>query len=126
VLAQYHVPRRIDEWTSNPGPYFRKNAFALHSDLARRQSSATDEPLRPDQRPDYVPEEVGHLSNRPESVTAFSAIFCPPKSAAIFKKESTMKVRASVKRLCEACRIVKRKNVVRVICKNARHKQRQG
>jgi large subunit ribosomal protein L36 len=38
----------------------------------------------------------------------------------------TMKVRASVKRLCEACRIVKRKNVVRVICKNARHKQRQG
>ncbi|MES2571174.1 MAG: 50S ribosomal protein L36 [Verrucomicrobiota bacterium] len=37
-----------------------------------------------------------------------------------------MKVRASVKRLCEACRIVKRKNVVRVICKNARHKQRQG
>ena len=38
----------------------------------------------------------------------------------------TMKVRASVKRLCESCRIVKRKNVVRVICKNARHKQRQG
>ena len=39
----------------------------------------------------------------------------------------TMKVRASVKRLCEGCKIVKRKNVVRVICKtNARHKQRQG
>jgi len=37
-----------------------------------------------------------------------------------------MKVRASVKRLCESCRIVKRKNVVRVICKNTRHKQRQG
>ncbi len=25
-----------------------------------------------------------------------------------------------------SCRIVKRKNVVRVICKNPRHKQRQG
>ncbi len=37
-----------------------------------------------------------------------------------------MKVRASVKRLCESCRIVKRKNVLRVICTNARHKQRQG
>jgi len=37
-----------------------------------------------------------------------------------------MKVRPSVKRLCEACKIVKRKNVVRVICKNPRHKQRQG
>ena len=38
----------------------------------------------------------------------------------------SMKVRASVKRLCESCSIVKRKNVVRVICKNTRHKQRQG
>ncbi|MBV9008436.1 MAG: 50S ribosomal protein L36 [Verrucomicrobia bacterium] len=37
-----------------------------------------------------------------------------------------MKVRPSVKRLCEACKIVKRKNVVRVVCKNPRHKQRQG
>ena len=37
-----------------------------------------------------------------------------------------MKVRPSVKRLCESCKIVKRKNVVRVICKNPRHKQRQG
>ncbi|HEV7404747.1 MAG TPA: 50S ribosomal protein L36 [Chthoniobacteraceae bacterium] len=38
-----------------------------------------------------------------------------------------MKVRASVKRICESCRIVKRKNVLRVICNaNARHKQRQG
>jgi large subunit ribosomal protein L36 len=37
-----------------------------------------------------------------------------------------MKVRASVKRLCESCKIVRRKNVVRVICKNPRHKQKQG
>jgi len=37
-----------------------------------------------------------------------------------------MKVRASVKRLCETCKIVRRNNVVRVVCKNPRHKQRQG
>ena len=37
-----------------------------------------------------------------------------------------MKVRASVKRLCESCKIVKRQGVIRVLCKNARHKQRQG
>ncbi|MEQ1860519.1 MAG: 50S ribosomal protein L36 [Chthoniobacteraceae bacterium] len=37
-----------------------------------------------------------------------------------------MKVRASVKRLCESCRVVKRQGVVRIICKNPRHKQRQG
>ncbi|GIW71451.1 MAG: 50S ribosomal protein L36 [Planctomycetota bacterium] len=38
-----------------------------------------------------------------------------------------MKVRSSVKRICESCKIVRRRGVVRVICKaNPRHKQRQG
>jgi large subunit ribosomal protein L36 len=38
-----------------------------------------------------------------------------------------MKVRASVRKLCDNCKIVKRKGVVRVICKkNPKHKQRQG
>lgn len=37
-----------------------------------------------------------------------------------------MKVRASVKRLCESCKIVRRHNVIRVVCKNPRHKQKQG
>ncbi|HKZ51420.1 MAG TPA: 50S ribosomal protein L36 [Dehalococcoidia bacterium] len=37
-----------------------------------------------------------------------------------------MKVRASVTRRCEKCKIVRRKGVVRVICSNPRHKQRQG
>jgi len=37
-----------------------------------------------------------------------------------------MKVRSSVKRLCERCKIVRRKGIVRVICTNPRHKQRQG
>lgn len=38
-----------------------------------------------------------------------------------------MKVRASVKRMCDNCKVVKRKGVVRIICKkNPKHKQRQG
>jgi large subunit ribosomal protein L36 len=37
-----------------------------------------------------------------------------------------MKVKASVKRICEHCKIIRRHGVVRVICKNLRHKQRQG
>ncbi|MBI5361503.1 MAG: 50S ribosomal protein L36 [Planctomycetes bacterium] len=38
-----------------------------------------------------------------------------------------MKVRPSVKRICESCQIIRRKGVVRVICKkDPRHKQRQG
>ncbi|KAI3425721.1 hypothetical protein D9Q98_007697 [Chlorella vulgaris] len=38
-----------------------------------------------------------------------------------------MKVKASIKKLCEACRIVKRRGRLYVICKeNPKHKQRQG
>lgn len=37
-----------------------------------------------------------------------------------------MKVRASVKKICIKCRIIKRKGVIRVICVDPKHKQRQG
>jgi large subunit ribosomal protein L36 len=37
-----------------------------------------------------------------------------------------MKVRASVKKICDKCKVVRRKGVVRIICENPRHKQRQG
>ncbi|MCE3044541.1 MULTISPECIES: 50S ribosomal protein L36 [Legionella] len=37
-----------------------------------------------------------------------------------------MKVRASVKRICRNCKIIKRHGNVKVICKDARHKQKQG
>jgi translation initiation factor IF-1 len=41
-------------------------------------------------------------------------------------KRPGMKVRASVKKICEKCTIIRRKGVVRVVCENPRHKQRQG
>ncbi len=37
-----------------------------------------------------------------------------------------MKVRASVEKICRNCKIIKRKGIVRVICSDGRHKQRQG
>ncbi|MGL6076571.1 MAG: 50S ribosomal protein L36 [Fimbriiglobus sp.] len=37
-----------------------------------------------------------------------------------------MKVRSSVKRICDKCKLIKRHGVVRVICEDPRHKQRQG
>jgi large subunit ribosomal protein L36 len=37
-----------------------------------------------------------------------------------------VKVRTSVKKICDKCKIVKRRGVLRVICENPRHKQRQG
>jgi large subunit ribosomal protein L36 len=41
-------------------------------------------------------------------------------------EKASMKVRPSVKRICDKCRIIRRNGVVRVICDNPKHKQRQG
>lgn len=35
-----------------------------------------------------------------------------------------MKVRPSVKKMCDKCKIIKRKGRVMVICENPKHKQR--
>ncbi|NOR15655.1 MAG: 50S ribosomal protein L36 [Candidatus Aminicenantes bacterium] len=37
-----------------------------------------------------------------------------------------MKVRASIKKMCRNCRIIKRNGILRVICTNPKHKQKQG
>lgn len=42
------------------------------------------------------------------------------------EEQATMKVRASVKKICPKCKIIKREGVIRVICQNPKHKQRQG
>ncbi len=36
-----------------------------------------------------------------------------------------MKVRVSVKRMCNKCKVIRRRGVVRVVCENPKHKQRQ-
>ncbi|MBI2113074.1 MAG: 50S ribosomal protein L36 [Candidatus Wildermuthbacteria bacterium] len=37
-----------------------------------------------------------------------------------------MKVRASIKLICKNCKIVRRERTLYVVCKNPKHKQRQG
>ena len=44
----------------------------------------------------------------------------------IHQEVLTMKVRPSVKPMCEKCKVIKRKGKVMVICENPKHKQRQG
>ena len=61
-------------------------------------------PVRPDPRPDHVPVQVAARRRRSEA----------------------MKVRPSVKKMCEKCKVIRRHGAVRVICTNPRHKQRQG
>nr|YP_009105614.1 ribosomal protein L36 [Xylochloris irregularis]AIT94337.1 ribosomal protein L36 [Xylochloris irregularis] len=37
-----------------------------------------------------------------------------------------MKVRSSVRKICENCRLIRRKGRIMIICVNPKHKQRQG
>ena len=60
-----------------------------------------------------------------KSGTLISGGGAPP-----IENESTggtiMKVRASVKPMCDKCKVIKRHGRVMVICENPKHKQRQG
>lgn len=45
----------------------------------------------------------------------------------VFRETRVVKVRSSVKPICESCVVVKRRGVTRIICKRTpKHKQRQG
>lgn len=44
----------------------------------------------------------------------------------ILKGGKIMKVRPSVKPICDKCKVIKRHGKVMIICANPKHKQRQG
>ena len=48
----------------------------------------------------------------------------PLKSAD--ESEARVKVRPSVKPMCEKCKVIRRNGAILVICQNPRHKQKQG
>ena len=37
-----------------------------------------------------------------------------------------MKIRASVRKICEKCRLIRRRGRIIVICSNPKHKQKKG
>ena len=51
---------------------------------------------------------------------------CITSSFQNYRKEMTMKVRPSVKKMCDKCKLIRRHGKVYVICENPRHQQRQG
>jgi large subunit ribosomal protein L36 len=61
---------------------------------------------------------------RPRLVAA--AWRSPEPASLVFDSKGIMKVRPSVKPMCEKCKIIRRHGAVLVICQNPRHKQRQG
>ncbi len=51
---------------------------------------------------------------------------CGLPAAGVRKGGFAVKVRSSVKPICEKCKVIKRKGSIRIICENPKHKQRQG
>ena len=49
-----------------------------------------------------------------------------PQAHRVRDEDDDMKVRPSVKPMCEKCKVIRRHRRVLVICDNPRHKQRQG
>jgi large subunit ribosomal protein L36 len=43
-----------------------------------------------------------------------------------YPEGTIMKVKPSVKKICDKCKVIRRHGRVMVICENLRHKQRQG
>jgi large subunit ribosomal protein L36 len=54
------------------------------------------------------------------------AVPAPRAARQDHQPKGIMKVRPSVKPMCEKCKIIRRHGRVLVICQNPRHKQRQG
>jgi large subunit ribosomal protein L36 len=44
----------------------------------------------------------------------------------IQRRNDRMKVRPSVRKMCEKCKVIRRGGRIMIICSNPRHKQRQG
>lgn len=59
-------------------------------------------------------ESLGEINNQLQALKKY------------WVRRKKMKVRASVKPICEKCKVIKRNGKVMVICQNPKHKQTQG
>src|SRR5437588_8783416 len=109
-FAERDVPRRVGgEQTSGSGARLRQDAQELHTDTSGRPRAGRTLAIRSEPRAHHLSLQVsGGAEGFPK------------------RGEEAMKVRASVKKMCDNCKIIHRKGVVRVICTNPKHKQRQG
>jgi preprotein translocase subunit SecY len=62
--SQRDVSRATREWSLRIGPYFRKDADALHTHPARRQGYGSANALRPDEGSDCVQDQIGSVRSK--------------------------------------------------------------
>ncbi len=105
-------------------PHGRRAQAALPGARTRKQSLAASAKLL---AWGVLPEAT--LSARPRAYPRFGSggrNGSQSRVAGTQPPKGIMKVRPSVKPMCEKCKIIRRNGVVLVICQNKRHKQRQG
>jgi large subunit ribosomal protein L36 len=68
------------------------------------------------------------ISREGASRIATSNAVLVTQTASLLKmiERNCMKVRSSIKKICDKCKIIRRKGKMMVICSNPKHKQRQG
>ena len=71
-----------------------------------------------------MPEKTNE--KRPRKHLAIEKISCYNVNRSFLKGGFDVKVRSSVKPICEKCKVIKRKGRIMIICENPKHKQRQG
>ncbi|CAI0542886.1 unnamed protein product, partial [Linum tenue] len=104
----------LNFWSSSPA---RRESFQLSVALKNLQpppSAELDRPLVVTQSQSF-PRRI---------LFSFQDLLSSPFS---FSRPKPMKVRSSVKKMCEFCKVIKRRGRVYVLCSsNPKHKQRQG
>lgn len=73
----------------------------------------------------YLKAELSGVTNKKKDL-AKDWVWWYNMKRSFLKGGFEMKVRSSVKPICEKCKIIKRKGKIRVICENPKHKQVQG
>jgi large subunit ribosomal protein L36 len=74
----------------------------------------------------FSPEGVFPRRQPSDILTGFHPGWDSGQGWFALSKVDVMKVRASVRKICENCKVVRRRGTVFVVCTNPRHKQRQG
>ena len=76
--------------------------------------------------PEPITEE-NETQSEVETIAVLRELLAPYEAQIqeILIRSSEMKVRASVKPICDKCKVIRRAGVVRIICDNPKHKQRQ-
>lgn len=119
--------------THQPKTIKMLSSMLLRRSLQPLLKSVASRPTFIQPRTSTITSRLSSFTSTPRTSVKFlwsskpSAHTCDHGKTGVMEQTRSMKTRSSVKRLCEGCKPVRRKNRVYIICdRNPKHKQRQG